>query len=420
MNESPDGDRGGDNRTGVRPVNSPPSSTEISASIENINLRSEIVDIFDRETWHVIEACLSAHSTLLIDGAEPLGLMIVGPSGCGKTTALRTLFDLDPQVYRSDDLTPASFVSHDASKEENELEEVDLLERVKHRTLVCKEMATWFSGTRELIEDRWATLANVLDGDGYTRDSGAHGQRGYQGDYRFNFTGATTPLPRRAWDVMGKAGNRFVFHEMGREERSTQDILDNVYDEDGKEYSTKVDLGSVFVRAAVEEIWHEAGGYAGVTWESTPDEAVKSAIGYLAELVAHARAPVKDDVSRPEDPQRLAATLRDLTRGHALLYGRTRVTPDDLPVVARVALSTMHAKRRPLVRELVNPDTPATLKTAEVAHALNVTDKTAKKRMELMDTLGIGTFIEGRGSESNTITLANRFRWPGVVEFPDI
>ena len=111
--------------------------------------RSMVLEEFDRRTWQVIETALSIHITHLIDGiGGGFGLIIEGPSGCGKSTTLRAFetAGLQPQFYRSDDITPASFVSHDVSKSEEELQRDDLLPTIRGKTILNPEMANWFAG----------------------------------------------------------------------------------------------------------------------------------------------------------------------------------------------------------------------------------------------------------------------------------
>lgn len=171
------------------------TSTHPEVNIEEYGVRSTVLDNFDERMWHVIEAVMSVHATLFIDGIEScFGLIIEGPSGAGKSTALRPFEGVNSQFYRSDDVTPASFVSHDASRDEDELSQDDLLPRIKHKTLLNPEMANWFGGDWGVRKEKMARLVRVMDGRGFTSDSGTHGRRGYEGDYRFNFVGATTPL----------------------------------------------------------------------------------------------------------------------------------------------------------------------------------------------------------------------------------
>jgi hypothetical protein len=386
------------------------------------NVRATTIDEFDKRTWHVIETVMSAHATLLIDGIEGcFGLIIVGPSGCGKSTALRPFeaVGIQPQFYRSDDITPASFVSHDASKSEDELQRDDLLPKIKHRTVLNPEMANWFGGDWAVREQKMAKLVRVMDGRGYTSNSGTHGERGYEGNYRFNFVGATTPLDKRDWDMMGHTGNRFLFHEMPAAEDEAAD-RDAIFGE--SEIASKIHTLQKVIQDFLVGLWNESDGANSINWQESPDEEVQDVVMYLAQLIRHARTPINDDgTPERESIMRVGKMVYDLARGRALLSGRNHVEMRDLDVCARVALSTMPRDRRSLVREIVQLDEGEVLRTQEVMDRLDVSRPTALNRMNELDNLGIGeqTELKVQGGETRTIEPRPKLCWPDDLAYPE-
>jgi len=265
-----------------------------------------------------------------------------------------------------------------------------------------------------------------MDGEGLTRDSGSHGKRGYEGDFRFSFIGASTPLKSRAWDVMGNAGYRFVFYHKEPRPDDHETLKNNLFGESS--YEEKVTECRQKVQSFLHRLWNDHGGYGSIPDDeiSFSDDA-QNAIPYLAKVVKFSRATVSHssgkedpDVSR-EDPHRIGAVLREIAKGRALIDGEAEVEVDDVVVSARVALSTMPSKRRPLVRALLNPANDGQLTRNEVGEALSVSKPTALDRMELMDTLGIAEFTEveddGRGTKK--LELKDDFEWPEVLPFPD-
>ena len=101
--------------------------------------------------WPAVEAGLSVCATLLLkDNANPTALIYVGPASAGKTT-VASMFDeavnegekLDEVklVYRSDQFSPAAFVSHSATATREDLDKIDLLPRIKDRVLLTPELA---------------------------------------------------------------------------------------------------------------------------------------------------------------------------------------------------------------------------------------------------------------------------------------
>ena len=118
------------------------------------------------------------------DMRQPVALIGIGLPGSGKTTPLSFLApkgeddELAQDFYRSDGFTPAAFVSHLASRSAAALDDIDLLPRIKDRTLLTPELAPVFRSRGSDLHQRVSVLASVLDGNGYVSDSGAHGRRG--------------------------------------------------------------------------------------------------------------------------------------------------------------------------------------------------------------------------------------------------
>ena len=81
-----------------------------------------------------------------------------------------------------------------------------------------------------------------------------------------------------------------------------------------------------------------------------------------------------------EDAKRPYTILSNLARGRAILYDRDQLSPDDLPMVAHVALSSMPARRGAILRELVASGqlTVADVQTVIAAGSPN----TAREAME--------------------------------------
>ena len=404
--------------------NTSQSSDELP-DIEDV--RETVLEHFDERFWNVTEAVLSTQATLLFDGLQGgAGLVIVGASGSGKTTALKFIQDSEYQgkdlVYRSDDMTHASLVSHDASLEEEEVGQNDLLPKIRHRVLLNRDLNPWFSGNYENIRKRMSYLAVAMDGEGLTRDTGAQGGHGYEGDYRFVIAGATTPLESRAWDAMGNVGNRLLFHEMPREE-DINTVIEDVFDD--VEVDEKVEACRSHIKEFIGRLWKKHGGYASVNWEESTDEEVKSAIGYLSNLISHTRAPLQE-VGNQQEPQiegwhRVMSSLRNLARGHALICGRNKLNMNDVEVCARVAVSTMHKERRGIVRAVVDPDTDNPITSREVTEhsATSASHKTLQKRMDLLQVLGLGDVTRGdSGRDTKQFILDSDFVWPDGLQYP--
>ena len=120
---------------------------------ELLPLRQELKETVERNfpgLWYVVDVCVSVLSILYTDISLPFALILVGPPASHKTTVLSILFQC-ARVYRSDQFTPASFVSHSASIKRDLLEKIDLLPRIKNKCLVTKELAPVFGADQDQL-----------------------------------------------------------------------------------------------------------------------------------------------------------------------------------------------------------------------------------------------------------------------------
>lgn len=398
----------------------PPQATgDTQSTIDDV--RDVVQQEFDNRIWYALEAVLSAQATLLIANVQKCpGLVLVGPPSAGKTTVLdltdTAVHDERDLTFRSDDFTPASLVSHDASRTDEELRKDDLLPAIRHRALLIADMGPLFAGNSDTIHKRMSTLARVMDGTGYTRHSGRHGERGYEGDFRFALIGATTPLSNRAWTILGTVGNRLLFQEVPGP-ADLQQVTNDVFDE--TEFAQKKEHCGSVVSRFLSNRWAEEGGYGSVEWDRSAIGEIEDLIGYLANLITFARAPTGHPTR--EGPHRVMQALRDLARGHALLCSRNQVEMSDMAVCSRVTLSTMYWKRRGIIRAVVDPEVENPITATDILEhdAVDASRKTVITRMEELANIGLGEVKQdGTGRETRLFELGDQFAWPAQLSYP--
>ena len=174
-------------------------------------LKEKITSLFDARVWFMTDACMSVIASLMLkDPAKPIGLNLVDGPSSDKTTAL-SFFNNLPHVYRSDDFSPAVFVTQTANVSEKKLPKVDLLPKIRHKCFVVPELAPLFGADKDELLKSFSILTRVFDGEGLKRDGGVHGSRGYEGDYHFTWLGATTPIRPHVCRLTGNLGRRFLF-----------------------------------------------------------------------------------------------------------------------------------------------------------------------------------------------------------------
>ena len=145
------------------------SASTPEASAPSINAVKAVFEQHFPDLWPAVEAGLSTCATLLLeDNSNPVTLILCGASGCGKSTATN-MFDGvkiqgNPFTYRSDKFTTASFVSHSAQATREQLQEVDLLPKIKNKVLLTPELSPIFRGKADELTLRFSQhqLTDIL------------------------------------------------------------------------------------------------------------------------------------------------------------------------------------------------------------------------------------------------------------------
>jgi hypothetical protein len=365
-------------------------------------------------------------SMALAERTRPLSVIFESGSGNGKTAVVQMAFPepgcdpcggLNTYVYRSDKFTPKAFVSHAANVKRNELEKVDMLPRLRSKVLLTKELAPIFRGREEELKETFSTLIAVLDGKGYTSDSGTHGRRGYSESILFNWIGATTPLPPATHRLMSQLGTRLLFFELPTVAFSDAELL---------AYAARdtADVAEKECQHAVNEFLttffaaHPVGSVSPAS-VAIPEIELRALVRWARLLVA-GRAEVlfeRDGTNwvpvaamPPEGPHKVINYLKDLARGNALAHGRSEVNAADVDLVGEVSISSIPGTFRPVVRELRRN---APVDTQDVMRLCRVSAPTARNYLDELRLLGIVKVVPGTQKSVTTATLARDFRWVG-------
>ncbi len=316
--------------------------------------------------WFAIEAGIATHLTLLLkDNTNPCALVYQGPISGGKSTVVR-IDKYSRIAYASDKFTAASFVSHATNVAFDQLDEVDLLPRIKHRCLLTEELSTIFRKSEEELQTSLSTITRVLDGEGFTSDSGSHGRRGYTGDYQFTWLGGSTPLPRRAWVVMAQLGSRMLFFNLTGQTRSKdQKVLEL---SSTTSFSQRRDICAAYVSDVIDAFIPDDNAIRSIAWPRNDPPEVLRAIVDLAELLAVCRRVPeheghmgqKSTFMPQEDSSRATSLLFNLACGRAIAYGRRTLLRDDLDLLFHITLSSMPEDRGQILQALAAGHTTLT------------------------------------------------------------
>jgi len=375
------------------------------------------------------ETCLSVICQLRIEDVHnPFCLGLIDRPGSGKTVTVDFFSGCGNLVKMTDEFTPNSFVTNIAGRTEDQLKKIDLLPKIKDKTLLIREMGCINNAQEERLRQLLGILTRVLDGEGLIRDSGTHGERGYSGKFLFSMIFASTPFQLNVWKAMAGLGHRMYFLALYTPQTTEKEALADVT---GLSFSSKLSICKEATNHFLQKLWKETEKK--VVWDKPKDDKDSlSKIFKLASILCCMRGEIIiffDRESRTitstfpqiEDPRRPFQVLYNLARGHALVCGRNYITPDDLDVVIPVVFSTAPTPRPRLLQLLV--ENAGYLKTNQIVSSLQCVDRTAHKEMHKFIQLGLcnGNITAEEGQElpdmdgtrglGKYIEIKDEFKW---------
>lgn len=369
------------------------------------------------------EACLSVTCQLLInDITNCFALVLVDVPSAGKTIVINFFDEIEGITYSSDTFTPAAFVSNASNVSKDKLAQIDLLPRIKQKTLLVRDMATILSAREDDLMKNMGILTRVLDGEGLSTDTGVHGRRALRGDYVFMLIAGSTPIEHRVWKTMGTLGPRIFFLNLHGKNKSIEELTGQLRKQS---YKTKERDCRSITKLRLYTLWNAHP--KGIDWnrENDPQECLE-VIARCAQLLARLRGQVKvfkdpsetdskelgHSVPIVERPDRINQTLYNLARGHAVAVGRTNISTDDLSLVLRVTIDSAPGNRARVFRELLSKD--GLLRTGDIQELMKCSDDTARREMATLSILGLCEEEDGDAlnfDPANRIRIKSEFEW---------
>lgn len=292
----------------------------------------------DLEAVRVVMAACRAHYT----DDEPVWLFVIGPSSSGKTSIACNCAAALPQAHMEGDLNMRAMMSCTKGGEQTSV----LEQYGKSFILVFKDFTSIISKRDEDQRELIGLFREMYDG-AYERKTGAR-----WGSWRGKATviAAATPAIERAWAAYRMLGERFLQVRwpngsprlIARKARAQRGLTHNI----SKEMRTlALNLFKVNPSGTPPRL------------SDTHGDRIDSLASMVALLRSHVTRDSHGDrpvieVSAPEEPARLAHALETLSSNHAVLFGRSQVTEDDLRVARRVAFDSIPSNRAKIIQSI--------------------------------------------------------------------
>jgi hypothetical protein len=384
--------------------------------------------------WSGLEFDLSIKFILNIkDCTIPFAGILLGSPSSLKTVGIE-LFRKWSQTYYTDNFSAKSFVSHSTAVTKEELEEIDMLPKIRNKLFLTPELAPTFAAKDDDLIQILGIMTRVLDGHGYESDSGAHGHRGYNEKMMFVWVGAAVDIPYKVHKYLGTLGPKLYFLRLPRVQKKTEDEYIAQINSDFEEKIREIEK-ALFEYLKWFEMWPEKNNKANlpkINWNTSKDDVdAKRYIVRLARLLAYLRGVVPTwhthdtqgsnygyGMATKEECDRAITQLYNLARGHALSRGRNYITLGDVPLIIKTVLSTASIERVTIFDLLLAYK--GTMTATEIADSLNISKPTALKTMTELKALGLVEMINGDPNTPAKITLDPQFNWVFDKQFLEL
>ena len=126
------------------------------------------------DSWQLLQFCIAVKSIQNICGNSLpfVGFILYKPSSLKST--IIDLFQRYPLALCADDLTKSSFLSHYSTNSEDELQNNDLIPKMKNKILLTSEIAPIINANEDDLRKTLGIITRLVDGKDYQSHSGTH------------------------------------------------------------------------------------------------------------------------------------------------------------------------------------------------------------------------------------------------------
>ena len=444
--------------------------TELQKKYENLKY---LANTYFPDSWQLLQFCIAVKTVQNIyeNNLPFVGFILYKPSSLKST--IIDLFQKYPSALSADDLTKNSFLSHYSTNSEEELQNNDLIPKMKDKMLLTSEISPIINTNEDDLRKTLGIITRLVDGKGYQSHSGTHGHRGYP-PMMFTWIGAGIEIPSKMWTMLSQLGFKLYFFRPFFKKKTIDDLKKIAKDNQIQEKkqlleNALLDYLKVFDAAPqTDEIieFDDTSINPKIKWDQNKDEdCILDCISNLANLLASLRGTVNtsysktrkstkvntndnnktdrdnnnetdDDISESfiqteqinyeveqsvtEDAARAVIQLRNLALANAISQGRNYLTKDDAKLIITVCFSTTKIYRAKMLNLLLENN--GELTTSQIATGLEISRTHALQTMQEFDALKIAkvSTISSYEKSERKIKLHDEYSWFLTEEFKQL
>lgn len=210
---------------------------DISMEVWEMERRKRFEDM--RETmrrdapkgWEATELVLTVKGIQHIASIDlPLIVIMLSNAASYKTFGMDMVNGF-PNTVKKDKISNHSWVTHVATENPEELENIDLIRQMKDSLMLIPELAPIFEMREDILRDALSTLTRLADGNGLMSHSGMYGDRGLEGPLMFGFVGAAIRTPVALHKVLASLGPKIYFFTSNVKNATKQELLEEQHRE---------------------------------------------------------------------------------------------------------------------------------------------------------------------------------------------
>lgn len=392
------------------------SGTEIRGGLYTFDEVRKKVEAFLPNSATALKVMLAVVASGMFRSQVMLWLLFVGAPSSGKTELVQLLRDFS-YAFCLDSVTLNSFISGERPTDKQKVH--DLLPLLDGKCLVIKDWTVIFSLDEKMTKKIIGDMVGIYD-KRLSKFSSRRGQVSYESE--FAHLGCITPATlNRHHNYLNMIGPRFlcytILNPSTEDEKKSFDAIFSNQNRDGLEKEA---------REAVQSYLNTLNTFDATSAVKPLSSLVQDYLKTAARFVSRARgivvlqsASFRDESGNDityyepleiqiEQPWRAVQQLMELAKYLAFVCVKEEVGADELEIIKQIVISTMPADRSQALRAIQANE--GTITARELAENIDRSNKTSRRMLDELSTLGILKKTKGGGQLANSYAIEDEFK----------